>query len=111
MLQNILFIGATGMLGKPVVKALLEQGFEVTAMVRNPEKAAKRLPFNNLELIQGNLRDKQTIERALIGQDAIYLNLSVDPNAYEKLIEESMEPDNANFFPLYRCNSEYNYTK
>ncbi len=83
MLHNILFIGATGMLGKPVVKALLEQGFEVTAMVRNPEKAAKQLPFNNLELIQGNLRDKQTIERALLGQDAIYLNLSVDPNAYE----------------------------
>jgi nucleoside-diphosphate-sugar epimerase len=82
MLQNILFIGATGMLGMPVVKALLEQGFEVTAMVRDPEKAARLLP-HNIELLQGDLKNKQEIERALVGQDTIYLNLSVNPSDYK----------------------------
>ncbi len=83
MLQNILFIGATGMLGKPVAKILVEQGFEVTAMVRNPEKAAKVLP-DDIALLQGDLSDFKTIERAIVGHDAIYLNLSVNPNDTKK---------------------------
>jgi len=76
---NVLFIGATGMLGKPVAKILVDQGFEVTAMVRDPEKAAKILP-EDIGLLQGDLRDKKTLERAIVGHDVIYLNLSVNPS-------------------------------
>lgn len=37
--------------------------------------------------------------------------LIVNPKVYQKMIEKSEEPVNTNFFPLYRCTSEYNYTK
>ena len=43
-LKKIAVIGATGMLGIPVVAELVEDGFEVTALVRNPERARRVLP-------------------------------------------------------------------
>ncbi len=42
-IKKIAMIGATGMLGIPVAIALLEAGFEVTALVRNPGKRAARI--------------------------------------------------------------------
>jgi len=38
--NKIAFIGATGMLGQPVAKMLLEEGFQVRALVRDLDKAA-----------------------------------------------------------------------
>ena len=90
MLQNILVIGATGNFGLPVTQALIEHGLEVTAMVRNPEKAAKILP-PDVDLIQGNLQDINSIERALVGQDAIYLNLSIKPSEHKNAFHPEKE--------------------
>jgi uncharacterized protein len=42
--QHIVVTGATGFLGRPLVSLLLAQGYTVTALVRNPEKAKKVLP-------------------------------------------------------------------
>jgi uncharacterized protein YbjT (DUF2867 family) len=44
MQKKITVIGATDLIGVPVTKALLKAGFEVTAMVRNPDKAQRILP-------------------------------------------------------------------
>ncbi|UZR92960.1 SDR family oxidoreductase [Chondrinema litorale] len=90
MLHNILVIGATGNFGLPVTRALVEHGLEVTAFVRNPEKAARVLPAD-VALIQGDLKDKDSIERALIGHDAVYLNLSVSPAAHKKSFHTEKE--------------------
>ena len=43
-IKKIAMIGATGMLGIPVAIALLEAGFEVTALARNPASARRALP-------------------------------------------------------------------
>ena len=40
-IKKIAMIGATGMLGIPVAIALMEAGFEVTALARNPESARR----------------------------------------------------------------------
>jgi uncharacterized protein YbjT (DUF2867 family) len=74
MVSKILFIGATGMLGKPVLRQLIEAGFQVTALVRNAEKAG--LP-TEVRTIEGDLQDKTSLAKALENQDAVYLNLSV----------------------------------
>lgn len=76
MIQKILFVGATGMLGKPVIPELVKAGFEVTAMVRDIEAAKKTLPAQ-VRLIKGDLKDKNSLENAVANQDAIYLNLSI----------------------------------
>ncbi|TAE18032.1 MAG: NAD(P)-dependent oxidoreductase [Bacteroidetes bacterium] len=74
MVTKILFIGATGMLGKPVLQQLVQAGFEVTALVRNAPKA--NLP-TEVRTIEGDLQDQASLVKALENQNAVYLNLSV----------------------------------
>ena len=71
-------IGATGMLGIPVTVALLEAGFEVTALVRKPDEARRVLPAAT-RIAAADARDETSLRRGLHGQDALYLNLSVAP--------------------------------
>lgn len=79
-MKRIAVIGATGMLGLPVVGALVAAGFEVTALVRKPDAAAKVLPAG-VRIIAADVRDEESLRRGLAGQDGLYLNLAVDPAA------------------------------
>jgi uncharacterized protein YbjT (DUF2867 family) len=79
---KIAVIGATGMLGKPVTSELVNAGFQVTAVVRNLEQARKLLP-PSVTLIKGDLKDPASIGAALRGQNALYLNLSVEQTEKE----------------------------
>ncbi len=82
MIKKIAFIGATGMLGKPVAMQLVKAGFSVRALVRNPEKAGKELA--GIELVQGDLKNISDIEKLLRDQDAVYVSLSVTQDEREK---------------------------
>lgn len=82
-IRRICVFGATGMLGRPVTQALVDAGFEVSAMVRNPQKAQKILPAK-VTLLKGDLRSPGSIRKALKEVDAIYLNLSVRPDEKQK---------------------------
>lgn len=78
--KRIALIGATGMLGLPVAVALVEAGFEVTALARNPEQARRVLPAA-ITVKQADVRDQESLLSGLSGQDGLYLSLSVMPNA------------------------------
>lgn len=82
-MRKITVFGATGMLGKPVVRELVDAGFEVTAMVRSPEKARRELPAE-VKTVAGDLKNRTDIEAALGGAETVYLNLSVKPESGEK---------------------------
>jgi uncharacterized protein YbjT (DUF2867 family) len=77
--RRVLVVGATGMLGAPVVRALVDHGFEVSALVRG-ENA--RLPAG-VRAIRGDLFDAASVEEAMKGQDCVYLNLAIQPNERE----------------------------
>jgi uncharacterized protein YbjT (DUF2867 family) len=77
-IRKIVVIGATGMLGIPVTVALLEAGFEVTALARKPDEARRVLPAAT-QIVAADARDEASLRRGLDGQDALYLNLSVAP--------------------------------
>jgi uncharacterized protein YbjT (DUF2867 family) len=66
---RILIIGATGQTGREVVRQALEQGHQVTALVRKPKKM--KLEHPNLRVAQGNVRDYTSIESAMRGQSAV----------------------------------------
>jgi uncharacterized protein YbjT (DUF2867 family) len=74
-MKTILIIGSTGLLGKPVTKALIEAGFGITLLVRNKTLGEKLFPKANI--IEGDLQNRADIERAMKGQDSVFLSLSV----------------------------------
>ncbi|GAB3520587.1 SDR family oxidoreductase [Emticicia fontis] len=74
-MKKIVVFGSTGLLGKPVTKALIEAGFDVTVMVRNAALAQKLFP--KATIIKGDLQNATDIEKAIQGQWGIFLSLSI----------------------------------
>ena len=67
--MNIIVFGATGGIGKWVVKHSLKKGYYVTAYVRNKQKMA--IHDNKLTVIQGEIYDYDKVKSALADQDAV----------------------------------------
>jgi len=62
----ILVIGATGQQGGAAARHLLDAGWTVRALVRDPEKdTARALEKQGAELVQGDLYDRQSLDAAL----------------------------------------------
>jgi uncharacterized protein YbjT (DUF2867 family) len=74
MSRQILVLGATGMLGRPVTRCLVDGGHRVRVLARNPAKA-RRLFGDMLEIVEGSALSKEDIRHALDGCDAVHLNL------------------------------------
>lgn len=76
MSRTLLVIGATGMLGRPVVRALASASdLDVRALVRDPVRARALLP-SNVELVHGDLRDQDALDVACRDVDTIYTSLN-----------------------------------
>ena len=67
--MNLLIFGATGGTGRAIVTQTLEQGHRVTAFARNPD--AVKTKHKNLVVVQGDILDYASVERAVKGQDAV----------------------------------------
>jgi len=75
----ILVISATGTQGRAVTRLLLQEGFPVRILVRNPDShAAQELIKAGAQAYQGDLSDPKSIEAALHGINAVYSILPVD---------------------------------
>lgn len=72
--RKILVIGATGLLGAPVVRHLVDAGWQVRLLVRNPDSAQKRFSAP-IEVIRGDVTDSTSISNALQGCSAVYVSL------------------------------------
>jgi uncharacterized protein YbjT (DUF2867 family) len=81
-MQKILFIGATGMLGKPVAKELIAAGYQLTLLARDPSKAQQLFP--DVRIVRGDIFDRASLQKTFTGQDIVYLNLSVAQSSKEK---------------------------
>jgi uncharacterized protein YbjT (DUF2867 family) len=82
MIKNITVIGSTGMIGIPVTKELIKNGFNVTALVRNTEKAKTIFP-KGVTFIKGDLNDKNSIAEALKNAEGLYISISTRANDKE----------------------------
>lgn len=76
MSKDIAVIGATGSIGRPVTIALVKAGFNVTALVRNPEKAKAKLP-SEVSLIKGDIKNAADLLNLMDDQDFLYINLNL----------------------------------
>lgn len=63
------------MLGQPVTHCLVAKGHRVRILVRSVEKA-HRIFSNTLEIVEGSALNKDNIQAAMAGCDAVHINLT-----------------------------------
>jgi uncharacterized protein YbjT (DUF2867 family) len=85
MKEKILVTGATGVIGKELVKQLLGQGFCVRIAVRSPEKAAD-IDTCGCPLVVFDYTKHETFQRAFEGIDGLFLATPIMSPKLDELI-------------------------
>lgn len=86
IIKTVAIAGASGALGTPVTKALLDAGFTVTALTRQDSKSS--FP-SGVKVVHVDYTSKSTLESALQGQDALISTLSTQSIDQQKLLLEA----------------------
>ena len=91
-MKPVLVTGATGFIGWHVARQLLERGQRVRALVRDPLRSAKALAElagigTGLETVPGDLRDEDSLARAVGGCSAVY-HVAADYRLWTRRPEE-----------------------
>ncbi|WP_153731134.1 NAD(P)-dependent oxidoreductase [Sporosarcina obsidiansis] len=73
--MRLVIFGATGRTGSEIVHRALQDGHEVKALVRTPEKC---VPHQRLTLIQGDVREAEAVKQMIAGADAVVSALGTD---------------------------------
>jgi putative NADH-flavin reductase len=76
--MKIVVIGATGNIGRRVVREALSRGHEVTGVVRDP--AAVEAPDPRVRLVKGDATRADDVARVISGADAVVSAISPRPN-------------------------------
>ena len=63
------------MLGQPVARCLADRGHRVRVLVRSAEKA-RRMYGDTVEVVEGSALDRDHIQAAMAGCDAVHINLT-----------------------------------
>ncbi|MBX2954302.1 MAG: NAD-dependent epimerase/dehydratase family protein [Leadbetterella sp.] len=67
--MNVFLTGITGLLGSEVARQLLERGYRIRALVRNPQKAQLQHP--DIEYVQGDILDVTALAEQMQGMDQV----------------------------------------
>ncbi|HET9494871.1 MAG TPA: SDR family oxidoreductase [Chloroflexia bacterium] len=71
--MKVAVFGATGTIGRQLIEQALEQGHTVTAFVRDSAKLDIKSPY--LKVVQGDVLDPASVEKAVQGQDAVLCSI------------------------------------
>ena len=69
--MKALVTGATGFIGSHLTEALLQKGFTVTCLVRDPSKL-RSLDGLNVRLVKGDCADEKSLSEAVRGSDYVF---------------------------------------
>ena len=81
--MTILVTGATGKVGNQVVQQLVKRGADVRALVRDPAKT--RFPAE-VQVVQGDLLDVDSLRRAFEGVSTLFLLNAVVPDEFTQAL-------------------------
>jgi putative NADH-flavin reductase len=82
--MKIAIFGATGGTGREIVKQAIEQGHEITVLVRNPQNLS--IHDKKLNIITGDVLNKEDAVRTIQGNEAILVALGVKPPSKAKVV-------------------------
>jgi uncharacterized protein YbjT (DUF2867 family) len=87
----ILVTGATGQQGGATARRLLERGFRVRAFTRNPAgAAAQRLREQGADIVEGNLDDRDSLDRAVAGASGVFSVQNFWETGYQREIDQGI---------------------
>ena len=87
--MKALVTGGTGFIGAHVVRVLVKKGYEVRALVR-PTSRTENLQGLPIQTVFGDLRDKDSLNKALQGCDVLY-HVAADYRLWSKNPQELYE--------------------
>lgn len=70
--MKVIVFGATGTVGKLLVRQALEQKYHVTAFVRSNKGSLVELHHENLNIFEGDVFDPISVTNAIKGHDAVF---------------------------------------
>jgi len=79
---KILVLGATGGTGSLIVSQALARGYDVSALVRSPEKGSD---LKGAKVIVGDARDETALREALKGRDAVVSALGTPASSFREV--------------------------
>ncbi len=94
-MSAILVVGATGLLGSDICKQLVENGKSVRALVRTTTDPAKidRLKSLGVEIAEGDVRDRASLDEACKGVDVVISTVSAMPFSYQPGVNDIQTTD------------------
>ncbi len=84
--MKVALIGASGFVGSAILNELLQRGYHVAAIVRNPEKIKHA---ENVSAIKANVLNESEVEKAVKGQEAVISAYNAgwtNPNLYDEYL-------------------------
>lgn len=89
--KKVIVFGATGSLGKYIVKALMNmESAEVTLFVRNKAKLSSGV-ISKCHVVVGDALNEDDVRRAIQGQDIVYTGMSGDLDKMSEILIKTMQ--------------------
>lgn len=89
---KVLLVGASGFIGKRLLKALQDSGVTVRAIVRNASSLVGVEINDNCEIMVGDFRDQALMEKALVGIEVVYHLAVAHGNSLAGYLQSDVEP-------------------
>jgi len=84
-----LVVGATGKQGGAVARSLLNRGFRVRGLTRNPHKPeAQALAEQGAEVVQGDMDDRSDMDRVLEGTYGVFSVQNFWETGYDREVQQ-----------------------